>query len=98
MHQLESIIDLLERHGVGDQVVDIDLALHVPVDNFRHIGPPARAAEGRAAPDAPGNELKWPRGNLLTRAGNADDDALAPAAMAAFERLTHGCDIADAFE
>src|SRR5690606_9554484 len=44
-HEVEAFVDLLERHGVGDQVVDVDLAVHVPVDDLRHIGPPARATE-----------------------------------------------------
>jgi hypothetical protein len=45
MHQVEAGIDLVEAELVGDQVVDVDLALHVPVDDLRHIGAPARAAE-----------------------------------------------------
>ena len=52
VHQVEGIVDLLERHRVGDQIVDVDLALHVPVDDLRHVGAPARAAERRALPDA----------------------------------------------
>ena len=35
---------------------------------------------------------------LPVRAGNSDDDTLAPAAMAAFERRPHQMNIADAFE
>ncbi len=36
--------------------------------------------------------ISWPD------AGDADDDALAPAAMAAFQRLAHDVDVADALE
>src|SRR5262249_31660190 len=54
VHQLESLVDVRQRHGVRDHRVDFDLALHVPVDDFWHVGAPARAAEGRALPDAPG--------------------------------------------
>ena len=46
----------------------------------------------------PGDELERPRADLLAGAGDADDDRDAPAAMAAFERLAHHIDIADAFE
>ena len=28
---------------MGDQIVDVDFALHVPVDDFRHVGAAARA-------------------------------------------------------
>jgi hypothetical protein len=34
-------------------IVDLDLAVHVPVDDLRHVGPAARAAEGGAFPDPP---------------------------------------------
>ena len=74
------------------------LPCHVPVDDARHVAAPSRAAEGRATPDPAGDQLERPRGDLLARAGDADDDALAPAAMAAFERLAHHLDVAGAVE
>src|SRR6185369_16434274 len=58
----------------------------------------ARAAERRALPHAPGDELEGSRRDLLARAGDADDDARAPAAVAALERLPHEPDVADALE
>jgi hypothetical protein len=59
---------------------------------------PACAAEGGAAPHPAGHELKRPRRNLLAGAGNADNDALTPAAMAAFQRRAHELHVAHAFE
>src|SRR5690606_20266233 len=97
-HEVEALIDALERQGVGDEVVDVDLALHVPVDDLRHVGAPARAAEGRALPDPAGDELEGPRADLLPGARDADDDGYAPAAVAALERLAHHLDVADALE
>ncbi|SAK98781.1 hypothetical protein AWB79_07619 [Caballeronia hypogeia] len=81
-----------------DQVVDIDLAFHVPVDDLRHIRAPARAAERRAFPLASRDELERTRADLLPRRRHADDERLAPALVRAFERLTHQRRIADAFE
>jgi len=52
----------------------------------------------RCAPHPAGHELKRPRRNLLAGAGNADNDALTPAAMAAFQRRAHELHIAYAFE
>src|SRR5215470_13443732 len=98
MHQIEPFIDLLEGQDMGDEVVDIDPPFHVPIDDLRYVGAAPRAAEGGAFPDAPRDELERPRRDLLTRAGDADDDADAPALVAAFERLPHHLDIADAFE
>src|SRR3954463_12738976 len=46
LHQFERIVDFVERHHMRDHRVDLDLALHVPVDDFRYIGATARAAEG----------------------------------------------------
>ena len=65
VHQVEGRVDLVERHGVGDQVVDVDLALHVPVDDLRHVGAAARAAEGGALPDPAGDELERAGRDLL---------------------------------
>src|SRR3954447_26948239 len=83
MHQIEAPIDLIQRQLMGDQVVDIDLTFHVPVDNARHVRPTAGAAEGGALPDASGDELERPGGDLLARPGDADDDADAPALVTA---------------
>src|SRR5690606_20696669 len=98
MHQLEALVDLLERERVCDHGVDLDLALHVPVDDLRYVGAAARSAEGRALPDAPGDKLEWTGGDFLACAGHADDDRLAPAAMRRFQRLAHDGDVARAVE
>src|SRR6185312_4057423 len=73
-------------------------AVHVPVDDLGHVGAAARAAERRALPYPPGDELERARLDLLTAARHADDHADAPTAMAALQRLAHHLDIADAFE
>ena len=58
MHEVEPPVDLVEAEPRGDHRVDLDLAGHVPVDDPRHVGAPARAAEGRAFPDAARDELE----------------------------------------
>src|SRR6202011_1060387 len=83
MHEVEPFVDPIERQHVGDQIVDIDLAVHVPVDDLRHVGAAARAAEGRALPYPAGYQLERPGANLLPRTGDADDDRYAPAPMTA---------------
>jgi hypothetical protein len=57
-----------------------------------------RAAESRADPPPARHQLERPRGNLLPRAGRADDGRNTPTSMAAFERLVHELHIAHAFE
>src|ERR1043166_590732 len=98
VHQVESLIDVIEGELVRDQVVDIYPSLHVPVDDLRHVAAAARAAEGSAFPYPPGDQLERPRADFLSGAGHADDDGDAPAFMAAFERLAHDLDVAYAFE
>src|SRR6516225_3892345 len=81
-----------------DQRVDLNLAVHVPIDDFRDVGAAFRAAKRGALPHPTGYQLKWPGGDFLASAGNPDDDASAPSLVAAFERLTHHSDVADAFK
>ena len=83
MHQIESGINFIKWHGVGDHLINMDLSFHVPVDDLGHIGASASAPEGSASPGAPGNQLKGPSRNFLPRTRNADDAALPPAFMAA---------------
>ena len=98
MHQVESIVDLIQRHHMGDQIIDIDLAVHVPVDDFWHIRATLGAAEGRALPCPAGHQLEWARGDLRAGGGDADDRRFAPALVTAFQCLAHHLDIADALE
>jgi hypothetical protein len=83
---------------VGDLRVDGQFAFHLPVDDLRHVGAAARAAEGGVFPLAPGDQLERPRAGLGAGRGHADDDALAPALVEALQRLPHGGGIADALE
>src|SRR5271156_4663633 len=98
MHQLERVVDFLKWHLVRDQIVDVDLAVHVPVDDPRHVGAAAGAAEGRALPDAAGHQLEWPGLYFLPGACDPDDDRDTPAAMTALQRLAHQIHVADAFK
>src|SRR3954468_17047565 len=81
MNKVEAFVDVFELERVGNHRVDLDLSVHVPVDNLRHVGAAPRAAEGGAAPVSPGDELERARRDLLAGFGNADDDRGAPAAM-----------------
>src|ERR671917_22099 len=61
VHQVEGGVYLFEGHGVRDHGVDLDLALHVPVHDLRHVRPAPRAAEGRPLPRPAGDELERAR-------------------------------------
>ena len=38
MHQVETLVDLFQRRDMGDHRVDLDLAIHIPVDDLGHVG------------------------------------------------------------
>src|ERR1700732_4755431 len=83
---------------MGNHRVDLDLAIHVPVADFRQVGPASRAAERGALPDPAGNQLERPRSNLLAGFRHANHDRYAPAAVAGLERLAHHGRVAGAVE
>src|SRR5205823_15120630 len=84
VHEIECVVDALQRQYVGDQLVDPYLALHVPVDDARNVGAPPRTAECSPLPYPARDELERARANFLSRAGDADDHRYAPPAMTAF--------------
>src|SRR6185295_9716439 len=98
VHQVEGLVDVFEWHGVGDHRVDLDLLFHVPIDDPRHVGATAGAAEGGAAPDPAGDELEGAGLDFGTRGRDTDDDALAPTLVAALQRRAHEIDVAHAFK
>src|SRR3546814_4605181 len=89
VHQVEAFVDLLKREDVRDHRVNLNPAVHVPIDDLGDVGATLRAAKCGAPPIAAGDELERARGDFLARFGNSDDDARTPAAMAGFERLAH---------
>src|SRR5690606_2483425 len=98
LHEIEAFVDAFKRQGVRNEIVDIDLAVHIPVDDARYIGAATRATKCRSLPDSAGDQLEWPRGDLGAGFGHTDNDRLAPAAVAAFQCLAHDLGIADTFE
>src|SRR6266700_422033 len=98
VHQIETLVDLLELEDMGDHWIDLDLSVHVPVDDLRHVGAAARAAERGTFPDTAGDELERPGRNFLAGFGNADHDGNAPTAVAGLERLAHHGGVAGAVE
>src|SRR5690606_13124461 len=94
----ECFVDLIKRHIVRDELVDLDLAVHVLLHITRQLTAAFHTTEGGAAPDTPGHQLERPRGNFFARTGHTDDDRFAPALVAALQRRAHHVDVADALE
>src|SRR4030088_1809110 len=82
VHQIESLVDLLQLEDMRDHRIDLDLSIHVPVDDLRHVGATARAAERGAFPDPAGDKLERPCGNFLSGFRDPDHHGDTPAAVA----------------
>ena len=72
VHQIERVVDLLQRQTVGNERVELNLADHSIFNHTRKLGTPLHAAKRGAAPYAPGDQLEWTGFNLLTRTGHAN--------------------------
>src|SRR3546814_19828971 len=89
MNQVEALVDLLQRQHMGDHRIDLDLAVHVPVDDPGNVGAALSAAKGCPLPDAAGDELERAGADFLPRFGHADDGSFPPAARTTFESGAH---------
>jgi hypothetical protein len=58
VHVVESLVDAAERLAVGDELVDLQLAGHIVVDEVRELRAALDAAESAALPYAAGDELE----------------------------------------
>ena len=58
LHVGESIVDLVERLPVGDELVYLELASHVVVDKVRKLSAALDATEGASLPHTASNELE----------------------------------------
>src|SRR5690606_20349500 len=98
LHQVEGLVDALQRQAVGDEGPQFDRPGHRVLDHARQLAAALDPAEGGAHPLAAGHQLERTGADLLARAGHADDHALAPAAVRALECGAHHLDVADALE
>ena len=74
MHQVETLVDFVEGQRVGNHRIDLDLPVHIPIDDLGNIGAALRPAKGGAPPVAPGHQLERAGLDGLARFGDTDDD------------------------
>ena len=82
VHEIKRFIDIFQWHRMSNKVINLYLALHIPVNDFWNIGATACTTESGAAPRASGHQLEWTRGDFLPRASNTDNATLPPTFMA----------------
>ena len=98
VHQIKCLVDVFQRHGMRNEFVNLDAAIHILIDHARKLRTPFAATERRAAPDSSGHELEGPGAYFLSGAGDADDYGFSSAFVRAFQRGTHEIDVAHALE
>src|SRR5205085_3369205 len=88
-HQLERVVDVVERDAVGDEGVDVELPVQVELHQLGDLVAALDAAEGRPADAAAGDEVARDDVEGLALAGHADDGAQAPAHAGRLDGLAH---------
>ena len=71
MHEVEAVVDLVQRQVVGHEHVERQVALHVHVDELRDVGASSGAAEAGALDGTAGDEKARYDLEFLTPAGHA---------------------------
>jgi hypothetical protein len=98
VHQVEGLVDVFERHVC---VIIGSISILPSMYQSTIFGTSVRPrAPPKAVPFQTRPVTSW-NGRVaisLPASGDADDDALAPAAMAAFQRLAHHLGVAGAVE
>src|SRR5690554_3941270 len=73
VQQVEGFVDLFKRHVMSNELVDLELAIHVALYVARQLSTPFHAAECRTFPDPARNQLERPRGDLFAGSCHTDD-------------------------
>src|SRR5690606_10054453 len=82
---------------MGDQGIELDLAIHIPVDELVKLTETSAAHVATAQAPTQHQMGGSAAGDGAMRY-DADDVTLSPRGMCAFERLSHRLWVADAFE
>jgi hypothetical protein len=98
LHIAESLVDLIQRLAMRDELVNLELAIHVVSHKPRKLSASLDTTERATLPYTASDELEWTSGDLLTGGRNTDDDGLAPALVAGLERGAHNVDVTRAVE
>ncbi|BEM34829.1 hypothetical protein SME06J_35210 [Serratia marcescens] len=74
MHELEGIIDFIQRHGVGHKRLQLDFAIHSIFDHTGQLCTPFHSPKRGTFPYAAGNQLERTGGNLLSGPSYSNDN------------------------
>src|SRR4051812_10421352 len=98
VHQLEALVDLVERDAVADERRHVDVAVEGALHELRDLVAALDAAEGRARHAAARDQVARDDVQRLPLAGYAGDGAQAPAHARGLDGLAHDLDVAGRLE
>src|SRR5690606_7727138 len=98
VHQVECLVDVFQTHGVGDEGIQLELALEVVLDVAGQLGAAFDATEGGTTPDPTGDQLERTGADFFAGTGHPDNHRLTPALVAALQGRAHHVHVADTFE
>src|SRR5437588_10035166 len=98
LHQLEAMVDVVEREPVREERLDVHVACKPAFDELRDLGPPLDTTE-RAAGDAPaGDEEARYHLQYVSLAGDAAHGRQSPRLACRLDRLAHDGHVAGRLE
>lgn len=85
VHGIKGLVDLFEGEGERDELVDLEGTIEVALDKAGHLSTALDTTKRRSFPDTSSHQLERPRGDLLTRRSDSNDDALSPSLVASLQ-------------
>ena len=98
LHVAEGLVDLVERLAMGNELIDLEIAVQIIIDKAGELRATLDTTKGASFPDTASDELEGACRDLLTGGGDTDDDGLAPALVAGLEGGAHDVNVARAVE
>jgi hypothetical protein len=98
VHEVEALVDLVERDAVGEERVDVDVPVEVALHELRHLVAALHPAEARARHPAARDQVARDDVQRLALARDAGDGAQAPAHARRLDGLAHDLHVAGRLE
>lgn len=96
VHVLKRSVDLLQWVSVGDELVDLQLAFQVVVNNAWQLRAALHTTESSTLPHTAGDQLERSGGDFFAGRSNTNDDGCTPALVACFQSVSHDVDVTGA--
>lgn len=98
MHIVKGLVNTINVVVMCDELINLDLASKVVLNNTRKLGSALDTAKGTALPDTASNELERSSLDDFTGSSDTNNDRLTPAFVAGLEGRAHNVDVTCAVE